>query len=163
MKKYRFKPRFFALLTATCVLAGGFSIAKIDAACSSNIPAGGTPRAAVVYASVTDEPEPEVEDTLVSLGEFTISHYCCENYPHICNDGDSTYTATGTTPTAGRTIAVDPDVIPYGTEVIIDGHVYVAEDCGGAIRGNRIDVVCATHAEALEKGIYTTEVFVGLY
>ena len=40
------------------------------------------------------------------------------------------YTATGTKATEGRTIAVDPDIIPYGTTVIIDDHEYIAEDCG---------------------------------
>lgn len=103
--------------------------------------------------------EPNTEPELVSLGEYTITHYCKENYPHICNDGDASTTATGTVPTAGRTIAVDPAVIPYGSEVVIDGHVYVAEDCGGAIKGNRIDVVVDTHEEALQLGKYTTEVF----
>lgn len=101
-----------------------------------------------------------VESQLVSMGEYTISHYCRENYPHICNNGDSTNTATMTSPTPGRTIAVDSTVIPYGTEVIINGHTYIAEDCGSAIKGNRIDVLCDTHMEALEKGIFQTEVFV---
>lgn len=78
--------------------------------------------------------------------------YCCENYPHICNDGDATTTATGTTPTPGRTIAVDPKVIPYGTKVLVDGNVYIAEDCGGGIKGNRIDICFETCAEAKEFG-----------
>ena len=110
-------------------------------------------------ASTINQPI-SVEPELISLGEYTITHYCKENYPHICNDGDATQTATGTVPTAGRTIAVDPSVIPYGVEVVIDGHVYVAEDCGGAIKGNRIDIVVDTHEEALQLGKYTTEVFV---
>lgn len=40
----------------------------------------------------------------------------------------------------GHTIAVDPNVIPYGTVVLLDGNEYVAEDCGGAVKGNVIDV-----------------------
>lgn len=100
------------------------------------------------------------EPTYISLGEFTFTAYCGENYPHICNDGDSTHTATGTTPKVGRTIAVDPKVIPYGTNVIIDGHVYVAEDCGGAIKGNRIDIYFESHEEALQFGVQHKEVFI---
>ena len=110
------------------------------------------------FAEVCEEVNTEPE--LISLGEFKITYYCKENYPHICNNGDATKTATGTTPTAGRTIAVDPSVIPYGTEVIINGHTYVAEDCGGAIKDNRIDIVVDTHAEALQCGVDHYEVFV---
>ena len=48
----------------------------------------------------------------------------------------------------GQTIAVDPRVIPYGTKVIIGGHIFTAEDCGGAIQGNHIDIYVNNHAEA---------------
>lgn len=50
-------------------------------------------------------------------------------------------TATGTKPKWG-TIAVDPKVIPYGTKVYIPQFdmVFTAEDCGGAIKGNKIDI-----------------------
>lgn len=58
------------------------------------------------------------------------------------SDGDP-YTATGTYPTAGRTIAVDPSVIPYGSKVRIPAlsdNVYIAEDTGGMINGKKIDI-----------------------
>lgn len=91
-----------------------------------------------------------------SIGEYTITHYCpCEK---CCGKTDA-ITATGTIATADRTIAVDPSVIPYGTEVIIDGKTYVAEDCGGAIKGNRIDIFCDSHSEAISRGKITREVF----
>nr|WP_312213708.1 3D domain-containing protein [Clostridioides sp.] len=50
-------------------------------------------------------------------------------------------TATGTKPKWG-TIAVDPTVIPYGTKVYIPQFdmVFTAEDCGSAIKGNKIDI-----------------------
>lgn len=89
----------------------------------------------------------------VYIGNFKITHYCTENYYHRCNDGNASSTATGTVPTPGRTIAVDPKIIPYGTRVIIGEHTYIAEDTGGAIKGNRIDVCVSTHAEALRKGV----------
>ena len=63
------------------------------------------------------------------------------------------------TATTNRTIAVDPSQIPYGSKVVINGQVYVAEDCGGAIRTNCIDVYVATHAEAEQKGVFYTEVY----
>ena len=94
-----------------------------------------------------------------NVEEFVITAYCSEDYPHICNDGEAIYTATGTVATAGRTIAVDPNIIPYGTEVEIEGvGVRIAEDCGGAIKGNRIDLLFDTHQEALNFGRQTKEV-----
>lgn len=93
-----------------------------------------------------------------SLGMFTVTHYCCERYPHICNAGPPYTTATGTTPHVGG-CAVDPRVIPLGSYVKMNGVVYHAEDTGGAIKGNRIDIVVPTHAEAMQRGKYTAEVF----
>ena len=91
-----------------------------------------------------------------SLGEFVISHYCdCQK----CTlDGDG-ITASGTKATAGRTIAADPDVLPMGSVVIIDGHTYTVEDVGGAIKGKRIDIFMDSHEEALKAGVRTVEVF----
>ena len=93
----------------------------------------------------------------ISLGEFTITHYCACS--RCCGKSDGV-TATGTQATEGRTIAVDPEVIPYGTKVLIDGHEYIAEDCGSAIKGQRIDIYVADHDEALSRGRITREVWV---
>lgn len=55
--------------------------------------------------------------------------------------GIGTRTATGTRVTEGRTIAVDPSVIPLGWWVYIEGVGFRrAEDTGGAIKGNKIDI-----------------------
>lgn len=81
------------------------------------------------------------------LGKYKITHYCPCNY---CGGG---LTATGTKPKVGRTIAVDPRVIPYGSKVKIGKQTYIAEDCGGAIKGKKIDIFCKSHSEALKKGI----------
>lgn len=63
-------------------------------------------------------------------------------------------TATGTVPKYG-TIAVDPNVIPYGTKVYIKelDKVFTAEDCGGSIKGNTIDIFMATEAECTDWGV----------
>ncbi|MFY9421658.1 MAG: 3D domain-containing protein, partial [Bacilli bacterium] len=67
-------------------------------------------------------------------------------------DGDG-YTATMTIPIEGRTVAVDPSVIPYGTRLIINGRSgYIAEDCGGAIKNNRIDIFMNDYQEAINFG-----------
>ena len=90
------------------------------------------------------------------LGNFKITYYCaCEK----CCDKADGITATGTRVEEGRTIAVDPSVIPYGTKVIIGGHVFTAEDCGGAIKQNHIDIYVNSHEEAQALGVTTAQVY----
>ena len=108
-----------------------------------------------------DEVEAEASsEGWVSLGTYTVTAYCGEDYPHICNNGDATRTATGATPQANHTIAVDPRQIPFGSELMIDGVVYVAEDCGGAIKQKRVDIFFDTHEQALNYGTKRKEVFI---
>ena len=96
-----------------------------------------------------------------SLGVFNVSAYdaCVECTGK--NPGDPGYgiTASGAVATANHTIAVDPNVIPLGTHVIINGQEYVAEDTGGAIQGNCIDIYYEDHNEALKFGRKNIEVF----
>lgn len=71
----------------------------------------------------------------------------------MCYIGDPQVTATGARTTPGRTMAVDPDVIPMGARVYIPGvGVRVAEDRGGLIRGNRLDLCMSSRAAALDYG-----------
>ena len=114
----------------------------------------------VVKYVQTENPERELE--LVSLGMFETSAYdacteCCGKLPTDPNYGK---TSTGTRATIKRTIAVDPNIIPYGTEVVINGQTYIAEDTGGAIKGNRIDIFMSDHNTALQYGRRQAEVFV---
>lgn len=96
---------------------------------------------------------------LVYLGEYQITHYCAEKYEHICGTG-SGKTATGTNVTPGRTIAVDPSVIPYGAQVYIEGYGFrQAEDCGGWVNGKHIDMAVQTHDEAISLGRNNTGVW----
>ena len=69
-------------------------------------------------------------------------------------------TATGVVAQPNHTIAVDPTVIPYGTQVEINGIIYTAEDCGGAIKGNKIDIYFEEHwqAEQFATGYYTATI-----
>ena len=90
------------------------------------------------------------------LGNYKLTYYCsCE----LCCDKETGITATGTPVIEGQTIAVDTSVIPYGTKVIINGHVFTAEDCGGAIKGNRIDIYVNDHNRALELGVDHADVY----
>ena len=97
------------------------------------------------------------EKEAVSLGEFEITHYCIENYPHICNNGDSSQTASGQAPIPDYTVAADKS-IPFGTKLIIDGEEYEVMDRGGAITEGRLDIAVLTHQEAVNRGRITREV-----
>ena len=93
-----------------------------------------------------------------SLGKYVITAYCtCRICCGVYSGGNRT--ASGTVPTTNRTIAVDTSVIPFGTKVVINGQIYVAEDRGGAIKGKRIDMFFYTHKEALKWGRRTMEVY----
>ena len=61
-------------------------------------------------------------------------------------------TSTGVVPYHG-VVAVDPDVIPYGTRMYIPGYGFaVAADCGGAINGNTIDLFMEDYGDAISWG-----------
>jgi 3D (Asp-Asp-Asp) domain-containing protein len=58
-------------------------------------------------------------------------------------------------------VAVDPQVIPMGSRLYIEGYgSAIAADQGNAIKGNRIDLCFSTHQEALNWGIRTVRVTV---
>ncbi len=71
-------------------------------------------------------------------------------------------TSTLVKPKVGRTIATDPTVIPYGSRVYIPalGKTFIAEDCGGGIIGNRIDIFMATEREARNWGVRKIDVYI---
>jgi 3D (Asp-Asp-Asp) domain-containing protein len=65
-------------------------------------------------------------------------------------------TKTETRVTEGRTVAVDPDMIPLGSKLYLDfpsvkGY-YIAEDIGGAIKSNRIDIYMNSLTDARNFG-----------
>ena len=96
-----------------------------------------------------------------ALENCTVTFYCAEQYPHICGTGDGiAYDGTPVIPWA--TCAVDPDVIPLGSTVIVDlgdGEILtlVANDTG--VKGNHIDICVPNHDEALRLGIQTSTVY----
>lgn len=94
--------------------------------------------------------------SLTSLGTFKTTAYCpCFS----CSEGWGRKTCTGALATAGHTVAVDPRVIPFGSKLLIDGIVYTAEDRGGAVKGNHIDIYYNTHSETRMHGTRQSQVF----
>ena len=98
-----------------------------------------------------------IKNNFKKLGNYRLSFYCpCAT----CNGRSDAKTKLGTKMAEGRTIAVDSRVIPLGSRVYIDGYgVFIAEDTGGAIKGNRIDVCVANHSRAYQFGIDYADVY----
>lgn len=76
------------------------------------------------------------------------------------DDGNSSYTYRGNYVRKGL-VAVDPSVIPLGTRLYIPGYGYaIADDIGGAIKGNRIDLAFDNRDEALQFGVQRISVYI---
>lgn len=97
----------------------------------------------------------------VCIGTYKITAYCacekcCGKWAEL-RGCENVYGSIGQILTAGKSIAVDPDVIPYGTKVYIQGNEYTAQDCG--VVGNTIDIYMNSHEEALEWGVQYIDVY----
>lgn len=86
------------------------------------------------------------------LGTFRITCYWWNEDEY----GDMT--STGVKAQVNHTIAVDPKIIPYGSEIMIDGKIYVAEDCGAAVKNNVIDVWVEHQSNSF--GVKYTKVYI---
>ena len=107
------------------------------------------------YSTYFVQTEEELENTSNTssgtvggyLGKFKITGYT----PSPSENGGYSVTAMGDNlwNSVGWAIAVDPRVIPLGTKVYIEGIWYrVARDTGGAIKGNKIDVLTSSNTES---------------
>lgn len=121
------------------------------------------PIAPMVEEAVVEEEK--ISDHPVGVCEITAyctCVKCCgiwsEDHPSRQGTDYVQLTATGTRPTAGRTVAVDPTVIPLGSVVMINGVGYVAEDTGNAVKGNVVDIYFDDHQEAVQFGRQTATV-----
>lgn len=119
--------------------------------------------APVTWSSREQEEKPVIGDGYIQLPTGEILTYTktatirATAYTHT-DAGCDFITSTGTTVHKG-TVAVDPRYIPYGTRMFIvsnDGEVVygiaVAEDCGGDIKGDRMDLYYPTFHECMEFG-----------
>ena len=134
------------------------------------------PQQTVPAADESEEPKQQPAVSTEEIGENTITTSTGASYTYTnvltvtataysC-EGYTGYTYSGTVARVGA-IAVDPKVIPIGTKMYIvsnDGqYVYgycVAEDTGGSIIGNRIDLYFDTFAECWDFGVRTCTVYI---
>lgn len=108
-------------------------------------------------------PEPPISMTVTATA-YCPCVICCgqwsaEHPDNIGTDFEQ-LTASGTVPRSHWTIAVDPDVIPLGSYVLIGEGVYHAEDTGSKIKGNRIDIYIPDHEEAKAFDVQEMEITV---
>lgn len=102
---------------------------------------------------IHDEPEELPTEEYISLGEFEVTAYS------LAEGSGCGLTKSGTVPQLNYTIAVDTDIIPLGTVLIINGIDYVAEDIGGLVKGKVVDIYMEDTQTALEYGRQVHEVF----
>lgn len=106
---------------------------------------------------------PIIEDGFIRLPTGEVLTYSrtgtvrASAYTHT-DEGCDFITSTGSRVHVG-TVAVDPRYIPYGTRMFImarsGSYVYgisEAEDCGGAIKGDRVDLYLPTYEACMEFG-----------
>ncbi|MDE5873800.1 MAG: hypothetical protein K2H07_07805 [Lachnospiraceae bacterium] len=129
------------------------------------------PVTAIVAASVQETQETQQTSASVTtyadengtyelVGDFTLTAYCpCTICCGQWSNPSNPTTASGTTATAGRTIAADTSKFPFGTQLVINGQIYTVEDVGGAISGNKIDIYFNTHQEAINFGRQSAQVY----
>lgn len=134
-----------------------------------SLPGDDTPATERCY--LTEEEQEAAENELIEaallarshkLEDVIITFYCCEERPHICGTGTG-ITASGRRVTPYVSCAVDPDVIPLGSTILVEyngGMVYLrADDTGTAVKGNHIDIAVQGHQEALELGTKTADIW----
>lgn len=119
------------------------------------------------FSETTTEVKSETQTEITTIEEKTTQAKIQGKFMYVtataycgcvscCGKSDG-ITATGTKATQGKTIAVDPNIIPYGSKVVMNGNTYIAEDCGG-FSGNHIDVFFNNHSDALQFGRRTVEI-----
>ena len=86
------------------------------------------------------------------LGNFMLTAYC--NCAQCCGTAGNA-TASGTMPSAGRTVAMSG--VPFGTQLLINGNVYTVEDLGTPY--GHVDIYCGSHEEALSFGLQYADVY----
>ena len=87
------------------------------------------------------------------LGRFKLTAYCSCSI--CCGKWSGGGTASGTTPTPGRTIAMAG--VPFGTKLSINGQIYTVEDRGTAY--GHVDIFMGSHSQALSFGMKYADVY----
>lgn len=119
----------------------------------------------VLEKKVIAEPQEEIT-AWGTRGTIKISSRSMQSPRRMLQMEATAYTHTGNVTFTGvypriGTIAVDPKVIPLGTRLWIEGYGYgIAQDTGGLIKGNIIDLFMDTEAECFRWGRRQVKVYI---
>lgn len=133
-----------ALLMAAILVADGGATGPKAEIRPQNNPAVIQPEEVL---EVVSEPEP-----MHLYGNCRITFYC---HCAACNGRAGANCASGVQPRVNHTVANGS--LPFGTRLLIDGQEYVCEDRG--VGDFEIDIFVASHEEALQRGLYYTDVY----
>lgn len=132
------------------------------------LPGDDTPATTRCY--MTDEEVEAAENEMIEaallanatrLDSVTVTHYC--TCSACCGKSDG-ITASGRKATPGVSVAVDPSIIPLGSDVLVDYgdgelHYMRADDTGSAVKGNHIDLCMESHEAAIQAGVRSATVY----
>ena len=129
-----------------------FSLGLLSGICLTNDKlATEQARGNMLEMELYNEQHKEKEEIKHFIGEHIITFYT-----HTGNR-----TASGKYPKANYTVAVDKKLIPFDTELYIEGIGYVtAHDTGTKIKGKRLDVFVNSKQEAIKKGVQKKKVWI---
>ena len=114
-----------------------------------------------IEAAENEMIEAALLERAVKIEDVTVTYYCtCST----CCGWSTGITSSGRMATPGVSVAVDPDVIPLGADVLVDygdGEInyYRADDTGSGVGGNHIDLCMESHEAALQAGVKTATVW----
>lgn len=158
------------LIASLLAMSSVALLALVIRAGADALPEDKPPAQTETVTIMPEEPQEEPENELIEaallvsahrLDNVTVTHYdCCVE---CCGKADG-ITASGVRATPGVTVAVDPDVIPLGADVLVDygdGEIcyYRADDTGSGVVGNHIDLCVADHQTAVQLGRRTATVW----
>lgn len=148
----------------SCILAAAFILTAYSFACADDMQTRELQTGIETHAERTETHaecvngelegvKSELDESWESLGEFTVTAYCGgECCCGVWADENCT-TASGAKAVEGVTIAADTNILPFGTEIRLNGDTYTVQDTGSAIRGSRLDLYFDSHEDALAFGV----------
>lgn len=154
----------------TALVAAGLAICLCSALLAEKAePPAVAPEEPEVVYEFAENPNEEmlIEQALLAqanvIKNCRVTYYCAEPYEHICGYGLG-ITKSGEPLQPHHSVAVDPKVIPLGSQVMVDFgdgviHYYFADDIGGSVKGKHIDICLPTHAECFEQPFNTATVY----